>query len=259
MSKDLGWDTWQEPSLVKVCQDGEAPVLEEMEPFPEVVPRRRSAKSFSSLRHPVDGIVAFGRRLSVTLRSKSSKQNLAVTENVHDDQSGHEQCEDRHYTHVAGHAGHKRHIATGSWDARVAPNNWPQGYSINRRPSLNSVSALHGFYAPTASVPIPGRGQEPPILPNNRFGGAAARAAAAAQNEQLEVARMAKVERESAKILEMRIPQDSESGIGIDLRDRSEVSDFDVPGIRRLGKNHVRKVLVNSLLTYFRPHWLPSG
>ncbi|KAJ6033672.1 hypothetical protein N7444_011443 [Penicillium canescens] len=236
VSKDFGWDTWQEPSLVKVCQDGEAPVLEEMEPFPDAVPRRRGAKSFSSLRHPVDGIVALGRRLSVSLRNKSSKQSLAVIENVHDDQDGHEQCEDRHYAHVTGRTGHKHHIASGSWDARVAPNNWPRGYSINRRPSLNSVSALHGFYAPIASIPapIPGRGQEPPILPNNRFGGAAARAAAAAQNEQMEVARMAKAERESNKILEMRIPQDSESGIGIDLRDRSEVSNVDLPGIRRL-------------------------
>jgi F-box and WD-40 domain protein 1/11 len=143
----------------------------------------------------------------------------------------------------------------------VAPNGWPRGYSINRRPSLNSVSALHGFYAPIASIPapIPGRGQEPPILPNSRFGGAAARAAAAAQNEQMEVARMAKAERESNKILEIRIPQDSESGIGIDLRDRSEVSDVDLPGIRRLGKSHSRSMPVTSPLTYFRPHWLPPG
>jgi F-box and WD-40 domain protein 1/11 len=128
-------------------------------------------------------------------------------------------------------------MASGNWDARSTKIYWDQGYSVNRRPSLNSVSALQGFYAPTASIPapIPGRGQAPPVLPNHVFSGAAARAAAAAQNEQMEVARMAKMERESSKILDMRVPQDSESGIGIDLRDRSEILDAHLMGLIRLG------------------------
>ena len=232
--KDCTCEIWQEPYLAEVCQDDHAPVVEEMDPFPNAVPRRRGAKSFSSLKHPVDGLVALGRRLSVSLRHKSSKQNIPVTENIHlvDDD------EDRQYHHVQRQAKHKR-MASGSWDARSTKIHWPQGYSVNRRPSLNSVSALQGFYAPTASIPapIPGRGQEPPVLPNHVFSGAAARAAAAAQNEQMEVARMAKTELESSKILEMRVPQDSESGIGIDLRDRSEISEMQLLGLVRLGRH----------------------
>jgi F-box and WD-40 domain protein 1/11 len=229
ISKDCAFDIWQEPCLTEVCQDDHAPVVEEMDPFPNAVPRRRGAKSFSSLKHPVDGLVALGRRLSVSLRHKSSKQNISVAENLHLDD------EDRQYHHVPSQPKHKR-MASGSWDARSTKVHWHQGYSVNRRPSLNSVSALEGFYAPTASVPapIPGRGQAPPVVPTHVFSGAAARAAAAAQNEQMEVARMAKAERESSKILEMRVPQDSESGIGIDLRDRSEMSDADLLGLIRL-------------------------
>jgi F-box and WD-40 domain protein 1/11 len=231
-SKDCAFDIWQEPYSTEACQDDHAPVVEEMDPFPNAVPRRRGAKSFSNLKHPVDGLVALGRRLSVSLRQKSSKQNISVAENTHlvDD-------EDRQYHHVPSQSKHKR-MASGNWDARSTKVHWHQGYSVNRRPSLNSVSALQGFYAPTASIPapIPGRGQAPPVLPNHVTFGAAARAAAAAQNEQMEVARMAKVERESSKILDMRVPQDSESGIGIDLRDRSEISDAELLGLIRLGR-----------------------
>jgi F-box and WD-40 domain protein 1/11 len=50
----------------------------------------------------------------------------------------------------------------------------------------------------------------------------------------MEVARMAKAERESSKIIEMRVPQDSESGIGIDLRDRSEISDAELLDLVRI-------------------------
>ena len=218
---------------MEICQDDHAPVVEEIDPFPNATPRRRGAKSFSSLKHPVDGLVALGRRLSVSLRNKPSKQTTPLTEHVKlavDD-------EDRYYHHVSSHANHKR-VASGSWDVRSTKPYWHQGYSVNRRPSLNSVSALHSFYAPTASIPapIPGRGQAPPVLPNHKSAGAAARAAAAAQNEQMEAARMAKVELEN-KMLDLRVPQDSESGICIDLRDRSDVSDTDLLAIMRLGKD----------------------
>lgn len=218
---------------MEICQDDHAPVVEEIDPFPNAAPRRRGAKSFSSLKHPVDGLVALGRRLSVSLRNKPSKQTTPLAEHIKlvDDD------EDRYYHHIPSHATHKR-MASGSWDVRSTKPYWHQGYGVNRRPSLNSVSALHSFYAPTASIPapIPGRGQAPPVLPNHKSAGAAARAAAAAQNEQMEAARMAKVELEN-KILDLRVPQDSESGICIDLRDRSDVSDSDLLAIMRLGKD----------------------
>jgi F-box and WD-40 domain protein 1/11 len=229
LPKDYTFDQWQKISLVE-ARDDDASAIEEMEPFPEGVPRRRAAKSFSSLRHPMDGLVALGRRLSVTLRNKSSKQNLRTGEEQND--------ESRHYHHVPNHSSHKRNAASGSWGMRSrAWSHGPNSGSINRRPSLNSVSALHGFYVPTASIPapIPGHGFEPPVLPNDIYAGAAARAAAAAQNERLELARLetAKKERDLINNLsDLTLTQDSESGIGIDLRDPSEICNIELDIIR---------------------------
>lgn len=53
----------------------------------------------------------------------------------------------------------------------------------------------------------------PPIFVNDFSAGAAARAAAAAQNE------LARAERDASKLHEQRLYLDSESGIGIDLPD----------------------------------------
>lgn len=225
--KEYALDQWKEASRKEFCHDHNASAVEEMEPFPEGVPRRRSAKSFSSLRHPMDGLVALGRRLSVTLRHKPSKSNIQIPG---------ETDNDSYHYQIAGHSSHKRNVASQSWDKRSRA--WSNSYSINRRPSLNSVTALHGFYAPTASVqaPIPGHGMEPPILPNDKCSGAAARAAAAAQNERMEIIKleMAKFERGIPhKASDVRL--DSESGIGIDLRDRSDVSDIELD-LLRIGK-----------------------
>lgn len=230
LPKDYTCDQWQKISLVE-ARDDDASAIEEMEPFPEAVPRRRAAKSFSSLRHPMDGLVALGRRLSVTLRNKSSKQNLRVPGEEQNDES-------RHYHHAPNPSSHKRNAASGSWGMRSrAWSHGPNSGSINRRPSLNSVSALHGFYVPTASIPspIPGHGFEPPVLPSDIYAGAAARAAAAAQNEQMELARLetAKKERDFINNLsDLTLTQDSESGIGIDLRDPSEICNTELDIIR---------------------------
>lgn len=234
LPKDFTFDQWKETSPEEVY-DHNASAVEEIEPFAQAVPRRRAAKSFSSLRHPMDGLVALGRRLSVTLRNKSSKHNMRV-------QGEEENDDDCHYQ-VSGHYTHKRNAASGNWDVR--PQTWSKAYSVNRRPSLNSVEALHGFYAPTAAVPapIPGHGLAPPILPNDKFSGAAARAAAAAQNEQMELARqLARAERDKA--LEPIVTQDSESGIGIDLRDPSDINTQ--LGLLRIGKS-----------SYLRTQFLP--
>ena len=72
----------------------------------------------------------------------------------------------------------------------------------------------HAFLQPTASIPtpIPGHGKEPPILPNHKFSGAAARAAAAAQNERVEMAKIEMARAERERFLDSKFPQDSESG-----------------------------------------------
>ncbi|OOQ87907.1 F-box and WD40 domain protein [Penicillium brasilianum] len=251
LPKDYTCDQWQKISLVE-ARDDDASAIEEMEPFPEAVPRRRAAKSFSSLRHPMDGLVALGRRLSVTLRNKSSKQNLRVPGEEQNDES-------RHYYHAPNHSSHKRNAASGSWGMRSrAWSHGPNSGSINRRPSLNSVSALHGFYVPTASIPspIPGHGFEPPVLPNDIYAGAAARAAAAAQNEQMELARLetAKKERDFINNLsDLTLTQDSESGIGIDLRDPSEICNTELDIIRIDPVSYLPSEVMTHVLSYLDP------
>jgi hypothetical protein len=93
---------------------------------------------------------------------------------------------------------------------------------------LHSVSALHTFYAPTANMAnfIPGMGFEPPVFTDEMCGGAAARAAAAAQNKSSR-----NISAADSKIF------DSESGIGIDLRS-SDLSDSE-PSIARIGEYYL--------------------
>ena len=203
---------------------------EEMDQFPDAVPRRRPSKSFTNLRHPVDGLRALRRRLSVSIRNKSSKHML------------HPPLDDSHIDQV----NQPHHGVSGSWDARLR-NPWFKAHSINRRPSHNSVSALHNFYAPTASVPvpIPGHGHAPPVLPQDMGAGSAARAAAAAQNE------MARVERDAAKYRDLTL--DAESGIGIDLRDRSDCSETELAVVRLDPVRQLPSEIVSQILSYLDP------
>jgi F-box and WD-40 domain protein 1/11 len=203
-----------EDSQISLCQQDHesSDVFEEISVFPEPTPRHRTAKSFSSIRHGVDGLRALGRRLSVTIRGKAPKHNSHVPQ-------GSERYVDEEKPSGAVPEGRHR-------------NAWFKGHSINRRPSLHSVSALHSFYAPTANVAnfIPGMGFEPPVFSNDLTGGAAARAAAAAQNELAKTGRS--ISSGDSKIF------DSESGIGFDLRDRSDLSDSET-AVVRLGELNV--------------------
>ena len=230
----LEQNTWNRLSFMEEYNDQEdqGSVAEEMNQFSEAVPRRRPSRSFSNLRHPVHGLRALGRRLSVTIRNKSSKNTLEPP------------IDDSHTDQVS----RSRHGASGSWDSR-SRNPWFKAHSINRRPSLNSVSALQSFYAPTASVPapIPGHGFEPPILPNNMCAGSAARAAAAAQNE------MVRAERDAVKAQDAKITLDSESGIGIDLRDRPDRSDTDLAVVRLDPVHYLPSEIISQVLSYLDP------
>lgn len=211
---DSKLSVWNGLSSEEVCEDDHDQVIEETVHFPDPAPRRRSSKSFSSFRHPVDGLRTLGRRLSVTLRARSSRQPLESLQDVSPIEA----------------IGRTDDVASGDVDTRLK-SNWLDGHFVNRRPSVNSPSALQGFYAPTSpvSVPIPGNGLEPPILPDDMCAGAAARAAAAAQNE------LARAERVTSHSSESKLTRDTESGIGIDLRDRSEISDAEFGDVR-IGK-----------------------
>jgi hypothetical protein len=80
-----------------------------------------------------------------------------------------------------------------------------------------------GEYDSRSNFHVPEIGVEPP-LSINPSGGAAARAAAAAQNEMFETSRALKL-RDSTRLGEPHVTNDSESGIGIDIRDKYEDGD----------------------------------
>ena len=96
------------------------------------------------------------------------------------------------------------------WLRRCAGSNYPH----QRRPSVAPYShdnaSLQIDHSP---APIPGIGIEPPIIPDDPTSGAAARAAAATQNEILEFVR-------NLKLVEVKM--DAESGIGIEMQNKSE-------------------------------------
>jgi F-box and WD-40 domain protein 1/11 len=62
---------------------------------------------------------------------------------------------------------------------------------------------------------------KPPRIPDDLMSGAAARAAAATQNEILETVR-------NLRLVEPKVPRDSESGIGIEMRDPWDEDDDEV-------------------------------
>lgn len=92
----------------------------------------------------------------------------------------------------------------------------------------------------TALPALPGYESESPRPPGKLPSGAAARAAAAAQNEVLDAMH-------NLRLAEPKLTRDSESGVGIELRDHAEVvTDLDVPVVR---KGRTIKTLLYELLT----------
>ncbi|OAX77439.1 hypothetical protein ACJ72_08262, partial [Emergomyces africanus] len=198
-------------------------------PFPLLKTRHRASKSFSNLRHGVTHeLRAVARRLSLTVRHKSSKYNLAVPLEGSDD-------------------------GNTSDDYRSADSGAVMGFRSRRsfhRPSLCSLNALNRFGSPQPTPPpplatlpyvtdpIPGNGSEPPILPNDLSRGAAARAAAAAQNEMVKIGCVtsrgdSKIELGTASPEESDVAGDSESGIDVNLQNNVDVSKDDLEVVRK--------------------------
>ncbi|KLJ09833.1 hypothetical protein EMPG_09929 [Blastomyces silverae] len=191
--------------------------------FPSLRTRHRASKSFSNLRHGVTHeLRAVARRLSLTLRHKSSKYNLAVPMGGKDD-------------------------GNTSDDYRSADSGAVMGSRPGRsfhRPSYSSLNALNRYGSPPPPVPyvadpIPGNGSEPPILPDDLSRGAAARAAAAAQNEMVKIGRVTSggdskiFDSETVLFEESEVSGDSESGIDVNLQNNVDVSEDDSEVVRK--------------------------
>lgn len=97
-----------------------------------------------------------------------------------------------------------------NWFRRCIGSKYPYQRRTPAAPYAQYNAPLQIEHCP---VPIPGIGVEPPIIPDNPTSGAAARAAAATQNEILEFVR-------NLKLVEVRM--DAESGIGIEMQNKRE-------------------------------------
>ncbi|KAL4768111.1 WD40-repeat-containing domain protein [Aspergillus nidulans var. acristatus] len=205
-TSDIDHNVWNGLPLVDSGDDMGGSALENINPVCGQPGGRRSAKSFSGLRHSVDGLRALGRRLSVTIRSKSSRTSNSPFQHEHE----------------------------------LGPQNNQDGEEDGfDHPEY--VPALQGYSIPLA---IPGKGLEPPIVPNHLCSGAAARAAAAAQNEMARKSEQAK------------LTQDSESGIGIVLQDRSDSSDGETDVVRSDPAVAFPAEIMAQVLSYLDPESL---
>lgn len=96
------------------------------------------------------------------------------------------------------------------WFRRCIGSNYPHQRRPSAAPYAHYNAPLQIDHCP---APIPGTRVEPPVIPDDPTSGAAARAAAATQNEILEFVR-------NLKLVEVRM--DAESGIGIDIQNKPE-------------------------------------
>ncbi len=108
---------------------------------------------------------------------------------------------------------------------------WCMSTTLGRRHQSRNTSTpvpkTPLLHARPEMLSIPGIGIEPPQVPDSTTSGAAARAAAAAQNQMLKSA-------QNIRLTEMKVTRDSESGIGIEVRDGGvENTETTVSVIRR--------------------------
>ncbi|KAK2757114.1 hypothetical protein FQN54_005084 [Arachnomyces sp. PD_36] len=213
-------------------------------PFPEMAAapsKHRPSKSFSSLRHGVSELRAAARRLSLTIRHKSSRPVLEIP--AEGDNGSPSTSRSGSASHYLGEEGCDQRSKTG----------WFRSQRAHRQPSLSSLNALNNFYSPAYHVtsPIPGNGTEPPILPESLEAGSAARAAAAAQNEMAKVGRV--ISKGDPRAFDFKVSTDSESGIGIDMRDRVDGSEGEREVIRQDPIQCLPTELMAHILSYLDP------
>ena len=116
-----------------------------------------------------------------------------------------------------------------NWLRRAASTS----FGRSRRPSVLKTLTTHSS---TSQSPVnsisPSTRIEPLFIPCTVAGGTAARAAAAAQNEKTEAKRTS-VSRQDSKSTKPKVPNDSESGVGIEVRDQFDYMDYTLAIVRQ--------------------------
>ncbi len=206
--------------------------------------RRSPSVHLSSIRK---GLQSFRRRMSVSLRPKNDRNKV--------------------------NASNGSHAATMSSDtpspcdalqSKQKASNWFRAHSIaRRRPSLPLLNQYPQSDPPrySFSSPPPGTGRGPPLLPFDMHTGAAARAAAAAQNEALHY-----YQRQSPLLSpvmprssHLKLRRDSESGIGIEVQDRRDSVHSGIDVIRQDPARVLPIEIMEQILCYLDPQTLVQG
>ncbi|KAI9810461.1 MAG: hypothetical protein M1827_006237 [Pycnora praestabilis] len=194
---------------------------------------RKQSKSFSTVNSVARGIRSVMRRASTSVRSQTFAPGASP-------------CEERSSNQIET-------LDTTS----AASNRWLRRATSFRhiRRSSSIFSFPPGSHSPHTPNDLSSNptNSETSMLQYDLQGGAAARAAAAAQNELLGLRRVAEVKNEVA-LAEPGLKRDSESGIGIEIR--SSVEEYVVenaPIVRKDPVNYLPSELTSHILSFLDP------
>lgn len=173
---------------------------------------RRHSVLGQSLRNGFSELRSLGRRMSLTVRGRPSRQReeMAATNRTQ---------------LIPFKPDHKMMDLNEAVSSRPKSRGWlPRSTSTRRRPSLPLLSTAPEVWPArdTPLEPVPPRSRGQPVLSDLVYGGAGARASAAAQNELYYAQKtppLPPYEPRAPKVI-----RDSESGIGIELESRSRRS-----------------------------------
>ena len=215
-------------------------------PIPQT--SRRNSSISQSFKHGYSELKSLGRRMSKSVRGNRGKIGLeAMLDTRPPTQS----------SAMDWHFGMEKNIQNLS---RPKSRGWLSSPSTRRRPSLPLLNWMAEPMPPRYSMhgPVPGSSRGPPILPEAWQSGAGARAAAAAQNEAILAG---KPPRQSAEILvaslsDMKLAEDSESGIGIVMHNRQH-SQMSASDLVRVDPTHLLPPeLMESIFCFLDSHSL---
>lgn len=205
-------------------------------------PRRSPSSHLSTFKQ---GLQSFGRRMSVSLRSKGDRSKVNASNVSH----AATMSSDLHYHDNPSHSKPK----TSRWFRTPS--------TAKRRPSLPLLSQYPESHSPKYSFSLPPPGSSrgrPPLLPFDMHTGAAARAAAAAQNEALQQYQRPSptFNAEMPRISDLKLPRDSESGIGIEVQDQRDSFHSAIDVIRQDPARVLPVEIMEHVLCYLDPQTL---
>jgi F-box and WD-40 domain protein 1/11 len=235
------------PSLLLACDQMESPTHFEtttnnnsmMTTQTTTRSRRSPSVHLSTFKQ---GLQSLGRRMSVSLRPKGDRSKVNSNNVSHAAAMSSDHPSQFNASHI-----------------KQKPSKWfCSPPTTRRRPSLPQLNFDAEVDPPrySLSAPPPGTSRGPPLLPFDMHTGAAARAAAAAQNEALHCyqKQWPLPAADMPRLSDLKLTRDSESGIGIEVQDRPEsIIRQGVDVIRQDPARVLPVELMEQLLCYLDP------